>query len=473
MTDPTTTLVQFDVGSSRTGPMTWGQRAIWEVIRWLPADDDSLNQLGWAPVGSHTVAQVCDIVRLLVERHESLRTTYAEQDGGLVQHVASSGGIEFQIAELGPGDLAEAVAPLGERIRAGAFDNAAGLPVRAAIGLRAGVPAVVAIAASHLAVDGWSFHIVMDELRSLLDAAPGSSADLRARSQQPVDRAAFEASEAGARRESRTLDYWARQANAVPATMLATTSTPEQLDRDWAHIDSPALALAAHALAGRSGGNTATALLGSTALLLAACLGEPEAALRVIVATRFKPEDEQLVGAFNQNALVRLQIADESAEQFLTRTTRTALNAYRHAEACPVKMEEQLEEIACRRGITPGGYCFFNDIRFSAEERNAPAPAIDPLKLPAQLEEALARTRLSRPDMEGRQSGAKFFLFLDGLRDSCVLTLCTDPRFLPFSAGAFLEELEQVMVRAAQTPGTPVRELVDRIRRRPHGALRD
>nr|WP_127892231.1 condensation domain-containing protein [Streptomyces sp. S10(2018)] len=473
MTDPTTARVRFHEGDSRTGPMTWGQRAIWEVIRWLPPDDDSLNQLGWAPVGSATVAQVCDMVRLLVERHESLRTTYTEHDGGLVQHVAASGEIEFLLCELEPGDLAEAVAPLGERIRAGAFDNAAGLPLRAAIGLRAGVPVAVAIAASHLAVDGWSFQIVMDELRTVLAAGPDGPTGLRERSRQPVDRAGFETSAAGARREKRTLDYWARQASTVPASMLATASTPQQLDRDWAHIDSPALALAAHALAGRSRCNTATALLGSTALLLASYLGEPEAALRVIVSTRFKPEDEEFVGAFNQNAIVRLQVEDESTEQFLSRAARTALNAYRHSEACPVRMEEQLEEIARRRGITPGGYCFFNDIRFSAEERNAPPPEIDPLKLPTQLDEALARTRLTRPDNEGRQSGAKFFLFLDGLRESCALTLCTDPRFLPASAGDFLQELERLTVRAAQNPGTPVGELVDRLRRRPRGAHHD
>ncbi|MFJ4330533.1 condensation domain-containing protein [Streptomyces sp. NPDC088935] len=473
MTDPTTARVRFRAGHSRTGPMTWGQRAIWEVIRWLPPDDDSLNQLGWAPVRSATVAQVCDTVRLLVERHESLRTTYTEHDGGLVQNVAASGEIEFLLCELGPGDLAQAVAPLGERIRAGAFDNAAGLPLRAAIGVRAGAPAAVAIAASHLAVDGWSFQIVMDELRAVLAAGPDGAAGLRERSRQPVDRAGFETSEAGARRERRTLDYWARQVSTVPASMLATTSTPQQLDRDWAHIDSPALALAAHALAGRSRCNTATALLGSTALLLASCLGEPEAALRVIVSTRFKPEDEEFVGAFNQNAIVRLHVADESTEQFLSRAARTALNAYRHAEACPVKMEEQLEEIARGRGITPGGYCFFNDIRFSAEERNAPPPEIDPLKLPAQLDDALARTRLTRLDHEGRQSGAKFFLFLDGLRESCALTLCTDPRFLPASAGDFLQELEHLMVRAARSPGTPVGELVERFRRRPQGAHHD
>ncbi|MFG2316350.1 condensation domain-containing protein [Streptomyces tendae] len=473
MTDPTTARVRFHAGHPRTGPMTWGQRAIWEVIRWLPPDDDSLNQLGWAPVGSATVAEVCDMVRLLVERHESLRTTYAEHHDGLVQHVAASGEIECLLAELDPGDLAVAVAPLGERIRAGAFDNGAGLPVRAAIGLRAGVPAAVAIAASHLAVDGWSFQIVMDELRALLTAGPDGAPDLRARSRQPVDRAGFERSEAGARRERRTLDYWARQADTVPASMLAATSTPQQLDRDWAHLDSPALALAAHVLAGRSRCNTATALLGSTALLLASYLGEPEAALRVIVSTRFKPEDEEFVGAFNQNAIVRLHIADESTEQFLSRAARTALNAYRHSEACPVKMEEQLEEIARRRGVTPGGYCFFNDIRFSAEERNAPPPEIDPLKLPTRLDEALAHTRLTRLDSAGRQSGAKFFLFLDALRESCALTLCTDPRFLPASAGDFLRELEHFMVRAARNPGTPVGEPVDRLRRRRQGAHHD
>ncbi|MFF9143702.1 condensation domain-containing protein [Streptomyces sp. NPDC014861] len=449
--------------------MTWGQRAIWEVIRRLPPDDDSLNQVGWAPVGSATAAQVCDMVRLLVERHESLRTTYADQDGAPAQHVAASGEIGFLLSELGPGDLAEAVAPLAERVRAGAFDNTAGLPVRAAIGLRAGAPAAVVLAASHLAVDGWSFQIVMDELRALLAAGPDGAATLPEPSRQPVDRAGFEASEAGGRRERRTLDYWARQASTVPASMLATTSTPEQTDRDWAHLDSPALALAAHALAGRGRCNTATALLGSTALLLASYLGEPEAALRVIVSTRFKPEDEELVGAFNQNAIVRLPLADESAEQFLARAARTALNAYRHAEACPVRMEEQLEEIARRRGIDPGGYCFFNDIRFSAEERNAPAPPIDASKLPEQLEEALLHTRLVVPDSEGQQSGAKFFLFLDGLRESCALTLCTDPRFLPASAGDFLRDLEQLMVRAAQHPGTPVGELVDRFRRHPQG----
>ncbi len=474
MNDPQYSSVTFRSESAGVGPLMWGQRAIHEVLRWLPPDDDSLNQVAWCPVAAPlTLSQVVHRLRCLMERHDSLRTRYPEREGEPVQQVAASGEVELPVFEIGDEELHAAATAIGRRIRRGAFDIGADLPVRPAVATRAGVPVAVVLGASHMAVDGWSFHIVMDELRALLAGGDDAADLLGPPSRQPLQRARFEASEAGLRREGRTLDYWARQLREVPAVMLGNVSTPDQLDRDWARIDSAALATAAYALSARSGSNPATVLLSSIALLLSLRTGEPQAALRVIVSTRFKPEDQELVGAFNQNAFVRLTVEDESVEQYLARSARTALNAYRHSEACALKMEEQVEAIARERGIAPGGYLFFNDTRYGAADRNTPPPT-GAGDVAAELERALTGTVISELDLDGRQSGAKFFVFLDALAESCVLTLCTDPRFhAVVNSAGFLADLERLMVRAAIHPDTRVAELADLIQRTPEGASSD
>ncbi|MFC8076438.1 condensation domain-containing protein [Streptomyces sp. NPDC057307] len=444
------------VHTSAVGPLTWGQLCIWDVLRRLPAGDDSLNMAEWRPVVVPlSVSQVAGLLGQLLERHEALRSHYfPDADGEPAQRVLPEGKLDALLVECGPGNPAEWAEDIGRRMRRGAFDEASELPLRVAILTRAGAPVAVVLVISHMAVDRWSMSLLAEELADCLTS--GSADTLPPRARQPLERAAFEGSASGIRRERSTLDYWARSLRRTPRALLAATSTPDEAQRDWAAIESPAMARAVRALAARAATTTGMVLIGAVTLLLALRAGTTAGSMRLIVSTRSDPRDRGFVGPINQNALLRLDLEKESFDEWLRRSSAATLLAYRRCEADPRKVEALAAEVAREAGFQADGYCFLNDVRTNESQRpNALEPAGA-----GSHDDPSGPTRLVRLDLPGRQVGAKFFLYLERLDETCLLKLCKDPEFLGESTALdFLADLERLLIRAAVTPSPRIEEL--------------
>lgn len=162
----------------------------------------------------------------VVARHDALRSVFPRFTENPVQEVRAEGRFPLDVVECGSEPGAGVVEHTCERLKRGAFDNARDLPVRAAVLTRDGSPAALAFVISHMAVDGWSFHLVLEELR--LSLSRGSADALEPVARQPVDRALFESSEEGLSRERATLGHWERTLRAAPGVMQAKTSTPDE-----------------------------------------------------------------------------------------------------------------------------------------------------------------------------------------------------------------------------------------------------
>ncbi|WP_238016863.1 condensation domain-containing protein [Dactylosporangium sp. AC04546] len=444
--------IPFRTGRAAEGPLIWGQLAIWNVLRWLPPDDTTLNLLVEVPVPpGRDLPAVLDALRTLVERHDSLHTVYLD---GPLQRVLPEGEVPLAVHELGDRGLTEAAAELGEALRVGWFDMAADLPLRAAVLVRDGVPQTVLLAASHMAVDGWSFAIVRGDLANLL-ADPPVVVEPR---QQPVERGEYERSAVGQRRAAKALQYWEKHLATIPPSMIGSIRDGRPPNLDWGLIQSPALALAVNDLAARHGVPPATALLGATALQLAAYTGEGEAALRTIVSTRFRPASRGVVAAFNQNALFRLPVTGglsapsggETVGQLLRRSADAALTAYAHCEYDPRDLDAMFVDVAARRGITPDGYCFFNDTRYTLADRSTMPEALPQAELAERIQAALPATKLRSPVIDRLPMHSNFFMFLMDLGDTAELMLCVEHGFLGRRGPlGFLAGLEGLVVRAA------------------------
>ncbi|MGI5243635.1 condensation domain-containing protein [Dactylosporangium sp. CA-139066] len=446
-------VIPFSTGHAAEGPLIWAQVAIWDVFRWLPPGDTSLNLLVTCPVPpGRDLAGTRDALRRLVERHDSLHTVYADTPDGPRQRVVPEGEIPlwvYELDDLGDVGLDEAVAEFGEALRRPWFDIGADLPLRAAVLLRGGEPLTVLLAASHMAVDGWSLNIVRADLANLLADPPLVTEP----GQQPLARGEYERSDIGRRREAKALAFWARHLETLPSSMLERVSDdPPNLD--WGLIQSPALALAANALAARHGVPAATALLGGTTLQLAAYTGEDDAALRMIVSTRFRPASRGVVAAFNENALFRLPCPPdlrrtETLDAFLRRSADAALAAYAHCEYAPRALDTLIAEVAERRGITTDGYCFFNDTRFALLDAEAPA-AVPQEDLAARIAELQPATKLRSPVIDRLPKHANFFMFLMDLGETAEIMLCVEHGFFGRRGPlGFLSDLERLIVRAA------------------------
>jgi hypothetical protein len=446
-------VIPFSTGQAAEGPLIWAQVAIWDVFRWLPPDDSTLNLIERCPVPpGHDLAGVRDTLRRLVERHDSLHTVYVQTPDGPRQRVVPEGEIPlwvYDLDDLRDVGLEEAAADLGEALRRPWFDIGADLPLRAAVLLRTGEPLLVLLAASHMAVDGSSLGIVRADLANLLADPPL----LIEPGQQPLARGEYERSDLGRRREAKALAFWARHLETIPSSMIERVSDdPPNLD--WGLIQSPALALAANALAARHGVPAATVLLGGTTLQLAAYTGEDDAALRMIVSTRFRPASRGVVAAFNENALFRLPCPPElrrteTVGGLLRRSADAALAAYAHCEYDPRALDTLIAELAERRGVNADGYCFFNDTRFGMLDAEAPA-AVRPEDLADRIADLQPATKLHSPVIDRLPKHANFFMFLMDLGETAEIMLSVEHGFFGRRGPlGFLSDLERLLVRAA------------------------
>ncbi|RAJ43052.1 condensation domain-containing protein [Kitasatospora sp. SolWspMP-SS2h] len=437
--------LRFDTDRAGTGPLIWGQIAIWDVIGWLPPDDASLNALvEWPVPDGRSVDDVLTALRTLVERHDSLRTLVSEGPDGPRQRVLGTGSFDIGVHDLGSGPVADAVAELGPALHDVPFDYGTDLPLRVVLLTRGDEPLLLLLSVSHMAVDGWSFTIVQSDFERLI-----AGETLDPPGQQPLERAEYEASAQAIARESKALDFWAGHMATVPARMIATKRGANDPDFTCATIDSPALAAATRSLAIRCGIDAGAVLQGAVALLLAAYTGEQEAVMRKIVATRFQPGSRSMVAPFNQNALFRIDITDEPFTAFLGRCVRAAMLAYWHSEYHPRKLESMVAAVAGGRGITPDGYCFFNDARFAASSPAAPDPAAADAAA-AGLADLLPRTTVTEERMAKTPKGANFFADLFDLGDRALLHLYVENGFFaPRGPADFLRDVERLLARAA------------------------
>jgi hypothetical protein len=445
--------------SNPSAPMTWGQVAIWDVLKWLSPDGASLNMPAvlLTPPGT-TVALVFNVIRQLVLRHESLRTGYMSIDGDLRQCVRGEINLDIFLLEA---DSDEEVNGLAESaatdLRRDTFDISSGVPLRVALVLRDGFTRAIALVASHMAIDTGSFLIVYNDCKALL-AADGDPDSLPPRSQQPVVRAEFEASPAGAERQARTLAFWRKTtAQASPAS-ISRLPIPTDDQLAWASIESEALALATHDLAARYSVGPSAVILASLGLLVADFTGQPGPVFRSLTATRFRPHDREFVGAFNLNSMIHVATDSQLFADHVRQTAGTTLRAFLRCEANPRLVEDVVNEAASARGITPGSYCFFND---TATGRMSESES-DTVTDPTEIAGAAKNTRIVALPYQGRQLDSKFFLFLNSLHPTCVMRLCKDRRFIPnVSPSEFFTALENLIVEAASTPGISVQELLE------------
>ncbi|WP_433074067.1 condensation domain-containing protein [Dactylosporangium sp. CA-052675] len=446
--------VHFRAEGAGPGPLTWGQLAIWEVLRWLPAHDASLNITGSCAVPAGVaLPDVRAAVGALVERHDSLRSRYFDTPDGPRQQVRDRGELAVPAHDVGEGSLDDAIAHQLRIMRAGHFDDAVDLPLRVAVLTDGGRPVRVLMVVSHMAVDGWSYQILLRDLTALL-----AGEALGPVGQQPLRRAAFEASEPGRRREARTLAYWAERLARTGDRMMGNAGAGPVPRLAWAEILSPALAAAILSLSARYAVRPSAIAMAATAVVLSEWTGQADVSIRTIVATRFQPESRDMVAAFNQNALFHLPVREEGRDALFRRAGDAAMRAYRNSECDPRKLSAVIDAVAAERGIAGRGYCFFNDVRFAREGRVV--VDVDAADEAARRVPALRHlTRVSEVQRPRTPKDANFFLYLNEIGDRADLTLCVREGFLGTGTPAdFLRRLERMVLDAALDPRYTVRQ---------------
>ncbi|MFD7522058.1 amino acid adenylation domain-containing protein [Paenibacillus chitinolyticus] len=286
-------------------------------------------------VGETKIGQA---LRKLIERHEPLRTSYHWIDGVPAQIVHDSAAFVLQTAELVETTLSECMSKFYRPL------ELAAVPLLAACYCRPeseGAEAYLLLNIHHIAADGISVKLLLEELTALIDGAELASPVLHYK-----DYAVWQERQSDSERARASRAFWAEQL-AEPAAKLDIPLDRPRGDRltfagDTYTFHIPtALAARLKETAASAGASMNSLLFAAYALLLKGTTHQSEFAIGSLAAGRTHPDTARMIGMFNQFLPIRMRVADEQPIlAFVRETHGRLLVAYEHGD---VSFEHMME----------------------------------------------------------------------------------------------------------------------------------
>ncbi len=290
-------------------------------------------------------------VDAMLERHESLRTTFEQPAEQPLQQVHAKLAVPIEVEALAAGEGQD------EHLRAWVnrqverpFDLQRGPLLRVALLQVAADEQVLVLTLHHIIADGWSLPIIVEEL-SQGYAAFSQGLALR-RPALPIqygDYALWQRQWMEAGERQRQLDYWQTQLGGEQPLLQLPTDRPRPMLRSarggQLKFELPgALSSALHDLARRQGVTLFVVLLASFASLLQRYSGQRDIRLGVPVANRNRLETEGLIGFFVNTQVLKADFTQvETFAQLLQQQQHTALEAQAHQD---LPFEQLVEALA-------------------------------------------------------------------------------------------------------------------------------
>jgi hypothetical protein len=429
-------------GPAREGPLTLAQANMLKRMRELQESGDRYTMNLWLSVavpGGTPLDRVGAAIGALMVRHEVLRSRFLVAGGQTRQRVLDAGALTVGVHEAG-----SRMAATVEALRAAMFDThfdvTGELPLRAAVVTREGTPVRLLLALSHLACDQGSLEVLRRDLGVLLrtGAPPAAAHPTR----QPIDQAEHERTPAALARHQAALDFWRGSVSGSPQAMFAVPLAPPG-GEPFAHARfcSPAVALAAGAVAARTRTSPVTALLAAIAALVGLRTGQDRCLIAAPTANRFLPELLDFLGPLAQDALLSVPLTDETFDDLVRRMRTASLTGYRHSQYDADELWPALDAIGIARGTKYARDTVVN---------NVSPPVTGPLRpcSAQRLADALRESELFWIPAEDLP--ARFVCFVHRMEGAADLSLWASTRHLPRpEIAVFLSGLERLLVAAA------------------------
>jgi amino acid adenylation domain-containing protein len=340
-------------------PLSFAQQRLWFLNR-LEPDNDSYNlTFSYYLDGRLNVAALEQGINEIIRRHESLRTTFTERDGALVQVVARSLVVTLPSIDLSSYSESERDRQV-ERI----FEEGAAEPFNLEEGpllrclllkLREDEHQILVII-HHIVVDGWSIDIFMRELLALYEAfSTGKPSPLPELPVQYADFAAWQRERLTGAVLEEQLAYWKEQLSGSLPMLEVPADHPRPLRmtyrgaEQWLQI-SLNLTERLNELSRREGVTLYMTLLAAFLTLLHRYTAQDDIILGSPIAGRNRAETEELIGFFINTLVLRTDLSgNPSFRELLGRVREVALGAYGHQD---VPFEMLVEELRPERAMS-------------------------------------------------------------------------------------------------------------------------
>ncbi|MFL5384881.1 MAG: amino acid adenylation domain-containing protein, partial [Longimicrobiaceae bacterium] len=335
-----------------SAPLSHAQRQLWVLERMQPgtaayAVARPLQIHG--PLDTAALERALDALRA---RHETLRTTFAEREGGPVQRIHPPLPVPLPVDDLSSLPEEAREAEVRRRVDADAntgFDLEAGPVFRARLLRLAEDEHVLLLCMHHVVTDGWSLGVLQRELGALYAAfARGRSDPLPPLPLQYADFALWQDEWLRGERLERHLAFWRRALEDAPPALELPTDRPrpavQSFRGEGARFNVPtALAERLRGLGREEGATLFHLLLAGLRLVLSRHAGQDEVVIGTPVANRGRTEVEPLIGFFvNLLPLLTAVPGDPSFRALVRAERETALATSAHQELPFDRLVEEL-----------------------------------------------------------------------------------------------------------------------------------
>ncbi|WP_259740968.1 non-ribosomal peptide synthase/polyketide synthase, partial [Pseudomonas poae] len=283
----------------------------------------------------------------LVQRHEPLRTTFAEEGEQTWQVIHPDLTISIDHQQVDAANVERAVSAEIQR----PFDLRNGPLMRVKLLAVAADHHVLVITQHHIISDGWSMQVMVDELVALYQG----QAALPALPFQYADYAVWQRDWMAAGETQRQLHYWRERLGTEQDVLELPLDHPRPAQqshrgaRHTLHLDS-ALVTELKALARRQDVTLFVLLLASFQTLLHRYSGQSQIRVGVPIANRNRLETERLIGFFVNTQVLQADLSgDMPFDQLLAQVKRRALEAQAHQD---LPFEQLVEALQPERSLS-------------------------------------------------------------------------------------------------------------------------
>src|SRR5882672_1269714 len=339
-------------------PLTHTQRRAWFLAQLDPGSTAYNEARAYRLSGPVELGALHESLRLLVERHEVLRTTYAPVGDEPHQFARAEATVDFKAFDL-PSQRAasgeEALRnALVEAVRE-PFDLSHGPLVRFRV-IRLGADECVLLRVwHHISADGLSAGVFEREVSALYNGlVEGVPAQLPALPIQYADYALWQRRWLAGAVLQQQVRYWKQQLSGLATLELPTDWTRPAMQSDrGAQVDgwlAPGMGEALRQLGRAEGATLFMVGLAAFKVLLSRYSGGTDIVVGTPIAGRGRTELEGLIGFFANTLVLRTDLSGgPTFRQVLGQVRECALGAYTHQD---LPFEKLVEELAPARDLS-------------------------------------------------------------------------------------------------------------------------
>ncbi|MEO7766559.1 MAG: amino acid adenylation domain-containing protein, partial [Ferruginibacter sp.] len=336
-------------------PLSFSQERLWFIDRMQGSIQYHLPAV-FRLKGNIDKKALAGSLQKIIERHESLRTVIKEVNGRAYQHIKSSSEWDLSLTEnaLFKGNK-EALQTYIQGSINTSFDLSKDYMLRADLIAVANEEYLLVVTMHHIASDGWSMSILVDEVAALYRAfRDHTSFELTPLALQYADYAIWQRKYLQKEVLDKKINYWKQQLAGVTPLQLPTDYTRSLvLDSKGAAINfkiDKELSGLIQNLGHQTGTTLFMVLLGAFKVLLYRYTGQQDICVGTPVAGREQQELEKLIGFFINTLALRSEInGKDSFTQLLQKVKQTTLNAYEHQD---IPFEKIVELLAKERDMS-------------------------------------------------------------------------------------------------------------------------